>query len=350
MLNETVKILLIILSLGINYPILRELNLELSKLLLVIVDVGQSKTVLNILAPDDATRVDEIMNIKKLGEIVTNVNSGFVAYSYFHSRRGRDFLNVLGAVAQSGRIMGEKSSAMPIVISEEMPTGCNTQDFFTICLNDGVGDIEVDHMLVIPPDDQLGVVFDKIRTIIRGEYPQDKKALLAAACFLYPNMVENELESEFSEVLECAQKLVEIDDNSHDMNNMGAAFIKAMYQWQEQEGFYDVYELPNLDMNTQSKLGQVILFDEEYIYMKESLFNIIAEPLLKICSVSALKTALVEADILRPERTNTYTIKVGYYNLIGQYQRERMLRLRRSKISILGELEFVEICMDLKEG
>ena len=122
-----------------------------------------------------------------------------------------------------------------------------------------------------------------------------------------------------------------------------------MYQWQENTEFSEAYELPCLEMAVVDRIEKVILYDSDYLYLKESFFKDILERLLRIFSVDVLKRELLDAGILSSDKSKTYTVKVTYIDITGQYQRERMLRFEREKMKILGDMEFIEQCISGRE-
>lgn len=148
----------------------------------------------------------------------------------------------------------------------------------------------------------------------------------------------------------CAKKLAGFDEDSHNLNGVGDFFIDSLYRWQENTSFHNIYRLPELGMSVARKTSQAVFFDDRYIYMKDSFFKQIASPLLNTFQVSVLKKALVDDGILCPDKSDTYTVKVGYYNIAGQFKRERMLRFSRNRLEKTGEPGFVEICLNSKQN
>lgn len=347
-LFNLVKLLDILKSLIINYPVIREFNCGLTKLLLLVVEAGKSKAIIDLLSIEDAPRLNEMMGTKQLVRFLTNYESTYTVYEYFPSIKSKEFIATLSTVARIGEIGGHKLSSIPVVISEGVPYGCDMHDFFTVYINGEISGIMLENGLVVPADDQLMVVEDKIHTYITENHSQNKKALIAATCFLYPNMILSK-EDALEEYLNQVEYLVEADDDNQDTNNLENIFISELYRWQERTSFHAVYALPNLEMSIISKLDQVILYDNDFIYMKEKVFKDVVKVLLRTFSIDTLKAELIDAGMLYAENSRTYTVKVGYYNLIGEYQRERMLRFQREKINIVGEMEFIEMCMYERE-
>lgn len=347
--EELYKILLIVKSLGVNFPVLKELNLEIAKLPMVIVKEGELKIAATLLSRPDTPRLNELMNLREIKENLTNVNSDLIVFPYVQTSKGVDFINMLAGIVKMGAVSDVKINALPVVIAEAIPPESALDDLFMVVVEESLKNLSIDDLSVVPEDEQLPVVCDKIRTQLSDELSGDEQSLIAATCFLYPNMVAYDKEEDFSEMLEIAKKLAKINDDNGDTNNIGAIFVADFYRWQEKTEFYHVYQLPNLEMKVVEMLEAVVLYDEKYVYCKESLFRKIAEPLLKIFSEPVLKRVLVNDGILCPEKAKTFTVKMGYYNCGGVYQRERMLRFECKKLEVLGEMDLIEQCIERKE-
>ena len=87
-------------------------------------------------------------------------------------------------------------------------------------------------------------------------------------------------------------------------------------------------------------LSRSIVSSKQYFYISERLFKEIANPLIKVVAIDVLKKTLKQEGILCPENTRTFTVKMGYYNLVTEYKRKRMLRFSRDKLDHVGELDF----------
>lgn len=341
---DTENAILLLKSIGINYPVLKEYGLELTKPLLVVIDRGQLKAAVSMFSEGDALMLNEFMKVRDCKKVFSAANSTFVLFPYSQSRKGRDFLAFLSCIARVGAMEETPINAMPLILSEGVPYDCDMEDFFSVFITGSLGEVHIDEKIVVPPDKQLAVVEDKINIMITDNFSQDEKAFMAAACILYPNMIEADLKKRFYDVINCARRLAKVNEDNQCVNGLGDAFIRELYYWQEQNAFHDVFELPNLEMSTEEKLDEVILFDERFLYISEKIFKEISRPLIKIFAVDIFKRTLMQEGILCPDNTSTYTVKMPYYNLIAEYKRKRMLRFSRNKLNHLGELDFLDKC------
>ena len=211
-------------------------------------------------------------------------------------------------------------------------------------------DVNIDLNEVVPLDEELAMVEDKIQTILPKATSPDEKSLLAAACFLYPKIARAGRQEEFKDILESAMCLAALNEENQDTSQLALLFIKILYDWQEQVDFHTVYGLPFLEMVAVEKLRESLFFDADYLYMHEEMLKNIVGPLLNlIVLLTVVKQALVEANMLFPDQARTFTAKMGYYNVAGQYKRARMLRFSMDKLERPGELGFLELCCEGQE-
>lgn len=347
-LKKMKEALFVLRSLGVNYPILKEYGLGLSKLLLVIVGEGQTPKAKALLSDSDVPSVDEFMSVREVKKVFMDANSTFIIYPYAISRKSQDFLSLLEIIARTGEIAGIKINALPLVISEGIPLGYDLQRSFTVFFEGDLADVDIDLDEVVPFDEELTVVEDKLRSFLPNATSPDEKTLLAAACFLYPNMARAGRQEQFEQILLEAKNLVARNEENRDTDGLEEAFIRTLYSWQEENNFCEVFELPYLEMQVVEQMEEVMLFDGTYVYMKDELLKKICEPLLDIFSIDIVKQELVRVGILCPSANNTYTVKVGFYNLAGGYERVRMLRFVADKLKYPGEMDFLELCIEEK--
>lgn len=332
-------------SLGINYPVIRDLCCEPEKLFIVIINAGQMRVAIELLSSKDTPKLSTIMNYKQIQKILTNYNSAYVVYPYVPSPKGKDLLYTLSSIIRTGDINGIPITALPIVISEGVPQDIDLQDFFIIYTGGNLNIASLEVMDFVPDDDQLPVVIDKMQHSIGHSTTPEEKSFLAAACFLYPTLMKIGYPEKLSNLLDDAKTMIIENDENQDCNNIKEIFVQELYCWQEESKYYDVFELPYLETYATRNMEHVILYDENYIYMKDSVFKAIAHNLLQVFSLETLKKTLIEEGVLCPNKSKSYTVKVGFYNVAGEFQRERMLRFDRQILHKIGEVEFIEICI-----
>lgn len=347
--KRQIMICRIIKSLATNYPILLDTGYGFEKLLVLVVRPGEMGIIMKALSDNNPLMIQESM-VK--GQAITSLlaeNSKPVFYPYTPSAKRRELLEVLKLLMKTGIVENQNVSAMPILISEGIPPDIDLSDCFSIYFNGGLRGIVIQSREVVPADDQVPVVLDKIKDFAENAQTQEEKSLKAAACFLYPILKDGNAEKDLSEYLDLVAELTISDDENQDTNNLGENFLRELYRWQEASEFSNVYELPNLGMEATKDLEHVMFYDEQFIYIKDALFKEILGTLLKIFSVDALKNSLVQEKILCPSQAKSYTVKVGYYNVAGEFCRIRMLRFDRNRLRMAGELDFIELCIDRRK-
>lgn len=336
----------IIKSLGTNYPIIQAIGYGPTKPIVVITAESRAKEVIECIANFTAPKIGEDAKLRDLEKALAETNSEYVFLLFSATRKGKEQINFL----ISSMKLGTKSNAIPLIISDGRIQREDVDDFFVIYIAGDLHDVDIPLEEVVPPDEQVEVVLDKISEIaISGKTPEER-ALLAAVCFLYPNLKRGNRSEEFGRLVECAKTLAVQDEERSCTAGLGEMFVTEIYKWQENIGFFDAYELPLLEMHIVNRIDRVILFDSKYFYMKESLFADIASPLLAVFPSDVLKSALAEEGVLCPENSKTYSIKVNYCNIVGSYQRIRMLRFNRAAFERFGELEFIDLCCNGSGG
>ena len=126
--------LAILKSLGTNFQIVREWGYEPSKLIVVVVESGQLKRAVDILSDVDMPKLNVLMNIKQLQQVLTNYTLAFAVFPYVPNRKNMEFLSTLSGIARVGEVNGETVRSFPIVVTEGVPNGIDLKDYFTVYL------------------------------------------------------------------------------------------------------------------------------------------------------------------------------------------------------------------------
>lgn len=340
------SVMSILKSLSANFPIINALGYRPKKPIAILVSADEIETIRRILCNFVGPVVDNSMSLTKVGEILCNTNSDFVWLPYSDTRKGREILDFINTAQKIGGVGKQGITALPLVVATGKVQSKDLEDFFLVYVDGELSNVQIFTDDVVPPDNQVQVVLDKISGLELHGKSQEEKALMSAACFLHPALKRHGHEEELGQLLRCAAKLVQQDEDSRDISAIGAFFVSELYIWQEREKFHNILELPWVEMSAEQHFEEIILFDHQYVYMQETLFEEICRKLLEIFSKGALKKGLADCGILCPENSKTYTAKFNYNNIVGQYKRKRALRLVRKKLNQLGELEFVELCLE----
>lgn len=222
------------------------------------------------------------------------------------------------------------------------------EDFYFI----HVGHLSENRVLldeIVPKDEDLSLVINMINKIASKGATQIERVLVAAVCFMYPNLYTYGKADEFEKLAEYARFLAG-QSEAGSSEDVAELFIEECYKWQRKIRFTNIFELPQIEMEVIDKIDEAIFYNKEFIFVSESLFKQIVSALLNIYPENILKFALVQEGILKPENTKTATSKMNYRSIAGTYERVRMLKFQRSEFVMCGELDFVSLCLLNKEA
>ncbi len=336
-------------SLSVNYPVIESQGYGCPMPIMVITDEKNKNGLIECLINLESVSINEFMKKKDIDKALTQTNSEFVMLHYSATPKGREILDYIVTVMRSGTDENRRVNAIPLVIAEGKICREDIRKAFVVFLEGDISEVKISLSEVVPPDKQVEVVLDKMNELDMDGKGQMEKALLAAACFLYPSLKRRGRISEFADLLKCVHIIESQHDEGGLNTNLAEMFVSEMYRWQERTGFHDVFALPEIEMSVSKRMDEVILYDKTFFYMRESFFVRIVHPLLVVFPLDVLRFALADSAILCPEEDKTYSVKVNFYNIAGEYDRIRMLRFRRSAFMRCGELEFIDICIGEKE-
>lgn len=339
---------LLLKSMALNYPVIKHLGMELGKLLFVLTEPGQMKAAVSLFSDMEAPVISEFTKKSDCKKVIASANSSFVIFPYIQSKASNDYLQFLGSLVRSGSLGSPGLNAIPVVISERLPYGAGMENIFLVSLNGNLESLKKGLISVVPPDNKLEVVFDRIRCNIRENMTPDKKSFIAAACFLYPNMLPEIRVLDFLHIKDHVESLIEFDDNNHDSGGATEAFIHEFYAWHKTVGFAGLYELPYLGTEAMGSLGYSVFFNEKYIFIKNSLFKRIAGNLLGVFCIDLLKNRLADDGVIYKDETSAVVVKMPFYDINGQYGREYMVRFDRGRLEDIAGFDFIDCCQSGK--
>lgn len=348
MLTQDNRKLHILRSFGENFPIIHAWQCEPSKLFVLHVKEGQLRSVINYLSNKHTPKVDSFTSMKELHKILTD-NTSLVICSYVPNKKSDEMVSKLAMINKSGTCMTDVVTACPVVVMEGVLCGFPSENVFSVYYEGDIEALVQESIDVIPPDNQVSVVADKLTPMIQKTHNPEKKALLAATCFLYPNLKKNNRGEDMDGFLREVDEMVRQDEDNKQLADIDTAFVKELYRWQDDNQFTEVHELPYLGINAVKNVHGCIFYDENYAYVSSFLFKLIVQKMLAVFSGDVLKNELTKAGIIKGDGAGTYTAKMSYVDLAGINYRERMIRLDREKLSVPGEIDFIEQCELRKE-
>lgn len=336
---------LILASYCLNYPVLYEQGMALNKpIALVFGEIGNAVTYANLLSPSPVI-VDATMKVSQAKKEIQMANSKgvFVIMPEMNtsSAKFQEKMVAVFSVATSGLLEGKPCvTAIFLMFSKVVPEMYRDKVFeIHMDLLPNISRIDVMNK-VIPKADELALVYDKMRLF--EEEDAEDKALLSSTAFLYPQIIE---ESNYQIAIETAEKLCKDAVNYRDTDGIVELFSDLLYKLAEEAKLSPVYILPELDDEGVDDLRNGIYIKDDFIFVHEERFKIIASEIGKIITSNAIKSALLLNDIIYAD-SGGYTTKMSYCDMKGNFKRVRMMKF--SMPAIMGEtrLHFRDYLME----
>lgn len=196
------------------------------------------------------------------------------------------------------------------------------------------GDDIKDFYGLIPRPEQLGQVRQKI--IDGGWIPQHEQMLAYAAYFLYPRLYERGEIDRYESIFLLAKAVCSGDfetPRTDDLISLVADCVLAALRRAAEDR---LYRLPNLETAAVAKKEQAFYYDENYLYLSDSLFSDICAPLTHVDSIRGIKSTLKEVGILLGSAAR-YVSKMYYYSPYGTTESMTMLKLNMERLKVGDE-------------
>ena len=336
---DTEKIIKVLLSGAINYPVISDWGGCINKLPTLIVDPGQTTEAVRLLSTPNSIAIDEFTKEDRIRDILSTRRSACVIIPY-SGQKGDKIIRVICSLIRTREI-----SALPILITEkpyvEDPEGMQ----FFIFISGKMSGMTIDWSMVVPPLGSLPVVREKYVESVVTVTSIEEGFWTAAACFMFPHIGNPDYEM----ILETAKQMVETDENCRETDDLSEEFIEVLNKWQNETRFNSVYELPYLEKTAIANIEGSVFYDAEHLYIPEILFKEICKPLLSYVPIGVLKHRISEDGILKVDKSGGYTVKRTYYNEAEDRLTMRVMRFDRSRTNELGEMDFVTACEMRKE-
>lgn len=336
-------------SLAANAPVLRDWGYAPPKIVTVIVPEGKSNSFLNYVKGPNSHQITEFSLEKRIQQSLTRSYSSPVLVSCTNSTRTAELIKLLFEFGKLESIDGEKVESIPLVITESripMDAACQFQ-FFVILEDFDKFSESMNAVNVIPKETDLSLIQDIISQQLEDDVESEmEKALIAAACFLYPSIGRVQL----ARCKEVIKQMINSDDEFKAFDGLSEFFQDSLNKYQARESFTKIYLCDDVEDSIQEIKDTAIFYTDEQFFMSDKLFKKIVEPLVKNgIPVDALKASLVEEKMLIPHRdSSTYVVKV---TLKGEEEirRVRLLRFDRNKFKSTGSRDVIDKIITRKE-
>lgn len=332
---------LILKSLAANLPILKAWGFSFPRVITVVAESGMMERIMRILVNFE----DRDYQSKE------DRNSDFVFYQFVNCSKNLEMIKKIRAKVSFDRLGAQ---GLPLLVTDNVLVDDDGFDQFFIFLE---GHIELNTYKIgdiVPFPTELDLIKKKILSQEDAGLSEEERNLRAAVYFLESYCYRNDMLPFMDDLLKAAHQMCVVDEESRDMYDIDQSFIKVLYDWQSEENFGDIYELSETN-DILRDWQNIMLYDENYLYMSEKLFKVIVEPLLQYVPINALKSTLADKGIVDTgsrekgkHRVNSYTVRMSAFLSDTDY-RPRMMRLNRAKIERPGMLGFVDACYFAKE-
>ena len=337
-------LLLLILSLGLNTPVLSHWGIHLNRLLCLLVPEGESKNVISHFTDKRAFVINEGASPARVKNRLAAESFTFIIYTMNPERKnGAEILHILYGAVSTGFYDDRTFSSTVIVVSDNQYLSDPEKRLFVINLDRPLYTDVIPLEEVVPKAEDLSLVAYKIKGLETTD--PGRFAMYAAACFPYPYHKDDELLGKY---IHLAASLCAADEAYHGESEcLDMLFIKCLRDWCEKNHFSDIIDLPYLSEEEYERLSTAMFYnaEKELIFMSEHLFGQITTSMTLSISSLAIKRALIEANIIVPEPANlkTFTVKMSCFTG-PEPHRPRMLRFNSNKLTTSSGLKLIDIC------
>ena len=315
------KIIMILKSLALNYPILNHWGMAFPKMIVVV-------------TAETAKLISILKNFKSEGK----KNSDFRFLIHSNNIKISDFAREYFQELANGV---DTSMGLPIIITDNPIVEEDANNRFYIFIEDRIDINHIDIKDLCPVSDELEAIRKAIIEYDNATGTLEELSLFAASCFIRCNLNGSTNMEDYKAII---GELIEKNEASREKGNYTNLFIECLYKYQEINVFSSVYDKSEVGA---VGVGNNMFYDEKFLYIPESLFKEIITPIRKHAPLYKIMSELKEDGLLITDNSKGYTVKLNCGNSSGV--RPRVLRLNLSKLCMPARLSFIDVCKLLKE-
>lgn len=352
-MENTIEKLDILFSLALNYPVIKHWGYSMTKpIACVMPSIEEAEKVIRYLSPFPKPKIITSGTKPKTCErMLTSANSEFVFIYYENIPQAKKIMQMAITAVQTGRIDEKGCNVIPLIffrlaIPTEWKDSC-----FLLYLTES-----------IPFRD---VVDNKADSLINAYWEQDQivqryirkmdaessteRVLMCAVYFLFPQLVQFHEDSDriMEEYLGICEQMIRMDEDAREVSGTAEVFISLIYGWIESNDYIWIY--PTSKICEQGPFGN-FLYDREYFYMPDNIFDEITRPMRNMQSGVVIKQVLKDEGILVCDQSTAYTSKVMTWNVYGMMNRVRALKFRLDQLNQTGDIPLLQLCGIKMEG
>lgn len=340
----------IFFSLAVNFPIIRHFGYSLVQPIVFVAQseeqIGAVQEYLSSFRPQKI--VNSATTPKKCKKMLKEANSECVFFYYSKDVSMQNNVRLAICAAKTGRIGENEVGALSVIFAcLAIP-----EEFREDCFQFVLPDEDIPHFprntdrlreMTEALEGQLPLVQDRAVRMTGGTTWE--RALKCAACFYLPLLKrqDDNAEEKFEALLRACELICEKNEEAQESDGISDIFVAILYDWVQKNINIKAYATDNIPGRT---LKDRILYDTQFLYIPESLFCEIINPLKNSLSGPLIKLALKDTGLLVCNQTKTYTTKVLTYNVYGATHRERMLKFSLARLCRTGDVPLLQLFSD----
>lgn len=336
--------MMIIKSLVINRPVLRECGCSLPRVLTIVVPPGMIEPLIKEFKTPLCKCLSMYASFQAINQALTHAFSSPVLITYGNSSRAAELIRYLHTISNTGNVSGAEIVGTPVLVTEStapMEEVKNYQ-FFVHMPN---ADFHIPISDMVPDTKMLAIIARKIEELAVNCEDPSELVLTAASQFYLPQKSADDIQK----LVERAKKLVEIDDDVRSPEGLSELFIDAVFEYTSATDFKNVFSTEFVPREIKSiKEDQIMLYSDDYVYMNEVLFKDVLKYIHQAIPAETMKQSLVREGVLCPNAgESSFSVKLTINTLNGK-NRIRVLRFNRNSILNDSEVDIVTICENKK--
>lgn len=209
---------------AVNFPVIKDWGMAPNKLIWMMTANGNSSCVKTTLCPKHVTSLSAYDGQKSIVKALKETFSAPVILNYKTSKENR-YINIVNSVILDG-----ENNALPIIISDKLPS-LTFVDLFLVSMPENSLDFSVDWDDIVLTHDELSLVRDIVNQEIKNTQNDMERALVAAACFLYPIYPKDKRRHMLKIMLQVVKNMISEDDESKDLNGASDIFVGTINAW-----------------------------------------------------------------------------------------------------------------------
>lgn len=340
-MHEAIYKILILISLIINYPVLQQWGIEISKIICVVTSADGRKLLKRYMDLPFITSTDDSVSGNKLTEILSS-DSKYIMACYPVIGKSELVKAVLTSVLSSS-YEGRAVETLPILICDGMsPLEIDDSYKFHIWIDEVYPYLNNLEAIVLSEMDLSKA--KREYEMLSKDFDEEVERAIAAATALLKEYCDNPAnDTSYEEVCKVMRTVITQATEYEDMSDFKDIFIQKLFEWTERKEFYFIQK-ENLVIEDEKNLERIIVGDEEYIYIKEEILKDILKDLESSYPIKVMKDSLRSLGLIKTDK-DRYSIKMKCKLSNGETYRTRMTCFINKELVDEMGTSFLEKCI-----